>query len=67
MVHFSADGTGSTTESSAFDRGDLEFDWTYNASASVLMIGPYIYEVNGFECDAVDLFSVAFDFTITRM
>jgi len=64
-VTFNADGTGSTTESSAFDRGDLEFDWTYNNADSVLMVGIYIYKINSFDCDAINLNSIV-DFTITR-
>jgi len=65
-VTFNADGTGSTTESSAFDRGNLEFDWSYDATENRILVGPYIYEVISFECDKITFESVGAEIVVTR-
>jgi len=65
-VTFNADGTGSTSESSAFDRGDLEFDWTYDDTESRVLVGPYIYELISFECDQITFESVGSEIVVTR-
>lgn len=65
-VIFNADGTGSTSSESAFDRGDTTFNWTYTESDSILLVGPYIYKMLDYECDKITLNSVVYDFDITR-
>lgn len=65
-VIFNADGTGSTTADSAFDRGDLSFDWTYEESDMRVLVGPYIYELISFECDLITFESVGAEIVVTR-
>ncbi len=65
-VTFDSNGSGSTTESSVFDDGSLDFGWEYKEEDETLTIGDKSYQVIEITCVKATFMTDVRTFSITR-
>lgn len=65
-VTFNSNGIGSTTQSSIFDNGSLNFSWSYSEEDETLTIGDETYQVIEVTCIEASFITGEMTFTITR-